>query len=215
MMHWLLLLLACEGAPVEETEDPPVSLEAMGEVEGTPPSYAVDELSTAARADLRLKRWRQVSLDLQGAMELASDEVCREVGRFDCTTLHGTSMGGVSLDNNLFRPVETVGATTDTAMERLVLGACAARWQADQEAEEPVVFGALDGVWTDKTLATEAHQALLTELYRRHLGRDPSSDEVDVMSTLHDQLVEQGANNGDFALMACFAIGSQTEALLY
>lgn len=45
------------------------------------------ELVSAARADLRLKRWRRPSLDLEGAVELTPQEVCREAGHCDCTDL--------------------------------------------------------------------------------------------------------------------------------
>ena len=69
---------------------------ALPEADTSVPDEVEASFDASVRADLRLKRWRQLSLDLQGALELAADDVCRETDRFDCTTLHVVPLGGVS-----------------------------------------------------------------------------------------------------------------------
>ena len=133
----------------------------------TEPAYA-----TSTRADLRVKRWRQLSLDLQGALELAEDDVCKEIDRFQCTSMHVVQLGGISDDNGVYQPQEQLSVTAGLATERVVIQACTHRMEADREAEEPVVFGHVD--LEGDTLEPAEGDAQSTELWRRLLARDPS-----------------------------------------
>ena len=100
--------------------------------------YAVDpsgEIAPAARADLRIKRWRQLQLDLEGALLLPPDEVCKETGLYDCTDLHVVPMGGVSVTNGLYRSVDTLSATTGLGpcdRSRSGRRTCPTRWGPDR-----------------------------------------------------------------------------------
>jgi len=175
------------------------------------------ELVAASRADLRLKRWRQLSQDLEGALELRPDQVCREAGLYDCTELHVVPLGGVSVPNGLYRPIDTISATTGLASERMVLQACWNREKLDVAAlaagQAAVVFGQVD--LAASALSEEDATAQLTELYRRLLARDPAPEEVTALVGLHASIIADGGTNADWALLSCFSIGTTTEALSY
>lgn len=197
----LLFLLGCpEGTP-SDTEDP------------TPyvPGYDYGA-PTSAKSDLKLKRWRQIHLDLQGALALPPGSVCNETGIYDCRTLHAVPLGGISIDNGLFRPIDQPSATTGLALERFVMQACAHRAALDAEAEEPLIFPLPpDGT----TLQDDQGTTVVTNLYRRFLARDPLPEEIEALVDMHAGIVADGGRNLEWAWMTCFAVATTTEALLY
>ncbi len=174
--------------------------------------------AAAARADLRLKRWRQLSLDLETALELPGDALCLETGLYDCRDMHVVPLGGTSVPNGLYDTINTVAATTGLAMERFVLQACWNRAKADKallEAGQPaVVFSHLSDPMGTSATAEELN-AQTSELYRRLLARDPLQAELDALAGLHGTVLAEGAKNADWAVLACFTIGTTTEALTY
>jgi hypothetical protein len=175
------------------------------------------EYAAATRADLRLVRWRQLLQNLEGGLALTADQVCREAGLYDCADLHVVPLGGVSVANGLYRPIDAVAATTSMAMERVVLQACWNRLSLDRElaaADEPaVVFGALDLLTPDSTAA--GRETVAIELYRRLVARDPLAVETAALEDLYGRVEAQGAGPLDWAALACFAVGTTTEALTY
>ena len=216
----MLLMLAC-GTPVSDTAKVQVGETAVpgdsdvvretafvgetGETGGEP------SLAASTRADLKLKRWRQISLDLQGALELRDDQICNEAGLYDCATLNVVTLGGVSSDNGVFEPLEP-GATAGLAIERMVLQACWNRFQEDLEGSAAVYRY----VAHDATQLTEGEgEAWIEAIYRRMLSRDPLADEVAVLLDLHESVVATGGDNGDWEVLTCFALGTSTEALTY
>jgi len=210
-MRWLLPILLLVGL-VGCVSDP----SGGGDDDDSyqPPEYEQGP-PISARADLKAKRWRQIVSDLSGALELAPGEVCREFGLYDCTTLHPIPLGGISLDNGLFRGLDDAAVTTGLAIERFALHGCWERLQQDLEPEAtPVVFGTIADVASDTTLPDDADD-LTVELYRRLLARDPLPAETAALRDLHAGIVEDGGANVDWALMSCFAIATTTEGLLY
>ncbi len=202
----LLPLVACD--PVGSA--PPDDREPF-----TPPEYEQGP-PISSRADLRMKRWRQIRSDLQGAMELPADQVCREAGLYDCADLHAVSLGGISMDNGLYRASDALSVTSGLAAERWVLQACWTRLQIDlEEGVEPVVFGSVADDPSGTGLETSDAEALTIDLYRRLHARDPLTEELEAVVGLRAGIADGGGGDADWALMACFAVGTTTEALLY
>jgi hypothetical protein len=97
------------------------------------------------------------------------------------------------------------------------LSACWQRLRRDLDPEEdgdaPIVFG---HVAPDETSMEPASaEAQVVDLYRRLLARDPLPSEIDAVIGMHEGIVADGGRNADWAVMACFAIGTTTEGLLY
>lgn len=211
----LVLLAACAvpgsgGLSPGSEAEPPVDTGADDTEE---PAFAA-----STRADLRPKRWRQLSLDLQGALELAEDDVCKETDRFQCTTLHVVQLGGISEDNGVYETQGQLPVTAGLSTERVVLKACVNRLERDREAEEPVVFGHIDGEGAGFAAAGLPEGLLedqATELWRRLLARDPSPEELAGAAELHASVVASGGDNAAWAAVLCMALGTSTEALSY
>ena len=194
------LLAADCTTPAEPDPEPP-----------TGPVYDLGE-PMSVKGDLKMKRWRQVHMDLQGALELPPSAVCNETGIYDCRILHNVPLGGINIENGLFRPVEGLAVATGLAVERFVMQACVERVTRDLEAETPLIFTLdPDGTTLDRADA----DPLVTDLYRRLLARDPLPEEVDAVYSMHAGIVADGGRTVEWAWMACFAIGTTTEALLY
>lgn len=203
------LLLLALGCGTAFDADPGQSVDPIrAEPEAAPTGHAA-----AARADLRIKRWRQLSLDLQGALELTADEVCKETGNFDCTRLHVAQLGGVSIDHALYEPIDWWTVTTGLSMERVVLQACWNRLEKDRAADAPVVFRHLP--LTGLGASDSDLDAQSVELWRRLLARDPSADELAEARALHRANVESGASDADWAALLCFSLATSSEHLLY
>jgi hypothetical protein len=203
----LLSLFVLVGCPTDSPGDP------------SDPTPGVESVGPAAsvKGDLKLKRWRQISRDLEGALALPPEAICNETGQYPCSTFHAVPLGGTSVENGLFRSVDTVSVTTGLTFERFVLSACWERLRRDldpeEDAEAPVVFGHLPADGTK--LDPDAAGRQVVDLYRRLLGRDPLPEETDAVVAMHAGIVEDGGTHAEWAVMACFAVGSTTEGLMY
>lgn len=169
-------------------------------------------LDASAKADLRVKRWRQLSLDLRGVLRLSEDALCRETGLYDCTDLHVVPLGGVSIENGLYAPRSDFSVTTGLALERVVLQACWNRLELDR-AGPAEVFTAVDLHAT--TVPAPALDAQSTALFRGFLARDPSAAELAGARALAAEVESDGGTATEWALALCFALGTSTEFLLY
>jgi hypothetical protein len=204
-----------DGTPAEPSDglgDDDTTDDEDEEEDDGPAAYA-----PSARADLRVKRWRQIVRDLGGALALTEDELCAETGLHDCTTIHVVPLGGISVDNGLYAPVDGLSVTSNQALERFVLQACSNRMELDlallAAGEELAVFGPLAAC--EGTLDASCVDAQTTELYRRLLARDPIPAEQDVLRTLASDTDALGGDAAAFATTACFMIATTTEFLTY
>ncbi len=202
----MLLLLACTGG----TSPTPPEDDVRPQDSDLP---EVTEFAPASRASLKMKRWRQLSLDLQGALELTEDQVCREAGLYDCAALHVVPLGGLSRDNGVFQPRQELAVTTTLVVERVTLQACWNRLELDRAAATPLVFhaGLLDGAEASQ----DELEAQATELVRRFWARDPQPEELALLTGLREGVVEDGGGDAEWAWLTCFTVGTATEALLY
>ena len=202
------LLVGCDDIRLSGVS--PVDI-GSAPTEAEPPT---DVWTPATRADLRMKRWRQLSQDLSGALQLQTDELCRETGNFDCNEIHVVPLGGVSIDNGLYAPIEGASVTTGLAIERVLLSACWKRLQRDMDPDQSaVVFTEIPLEST--TLDDEAADAQSTILWQRVLARDPTPEELAAARRLHPGIIDDGGRNAEWALSLCVALGTSSEFLFY
>jgi len=193
-----------DTTPPDTTDTPPADDTGTATEPGEP--------VTSTRADLRLKRWRQLSLDLEGALSLTADQICLEAGVYDCVDLNVVPLGGVSVANGVFEHPNTLQATSGLAIERLALQACYNRLVLDLEGD-PVVYTEVD---LAAGSATDAEaEAQITGLSRRILARDPLPEEIAALSGLRADVADEGGDNADWVTLVCFALATSTEALTY
>lgn len=187
----VLSLAACAG-------DPPVDVEA---------------LTPSTRARLLWKRNVKLERDLVRALELPADELCNERGTDSCTReVHHVALGGPApFSLGLHKALPTPMLSTAVVVDRVILSACAARVAKDVTGPA-VVFTALDlEASTAPTPDDEAYAATVTALYRRLLSRDPTHEELAVLG----DLATEPMTAQEFAILACYAVGSTTEFLFY
>ena len=157
------------------------------------------EFAIATRSKLMWKRQAQLTGDLARALDLNQGEVCTELGQAPCLAIHLVPLGGNDpFGQGMHEPVEEPLATTPAVVDRVVLSAC-------ERASQRVPNGAQ---------AVEGEEAIITDLYRRLLARDPLSEEIAILSALTSG---QGAatTRRQFYTLSCYAIGTSTEFVLY
>ena len=164
---------------------------------------------------LRLRTGAVLADDLAAALELPRESVCRELGRYDCATeVHAIALGGVEpYELNLHNPLPIAPVTAPIAVDRIALGA--RRERVDFEAMGQGLFAplaVLDGAPTQATL-----DDIGRALFRRILRRDATADELAETSAVYAELAAEGgdATTRDFAILACFAVATHVEAILY
>lgn len=234
----LLLVAACDsaGQPAKPrgTTTGSSEPEASGMSDSRPPQGSSDALpgasdastpptpevpygpfATAAGNSVLWKRHAAFEADLMRALELSSDDLCKELGQRNCIRdIHVIALGG----NDPFRsginqPAPRPLSTTSTVVDRVLLSACSARARADK-AKPAKVFTELDLAGRAPSPDAPGVAATVTTLYRRLLARDPRQSETALLKTLLDAGDSDAAQSAEeFATLACFAIGSSLEFL--
>lgn len=175
-------------------------------------------ITPSVRGDLRAKTWRQLSADLEVALDLAPDEVCRELGVTPCTEVHQVRLGGVDWTRSLYSPLERHSLTRAAVLDRMALAGCARRAALDAEAapDARVIAGALDPRAPIATGGGEDATAdAIHTLYRRLLARDPVDAEVAVLLDLRADPALVGSTNEAWLTLACMAVATTTEGVFY
>jgi hypothetical protein len=176
-------------------------------------AVSADELTKSTRARLLWKRNVALEKDIARALELAPDEVCNELGAASCTReVHHVALGGAApFSLGLHKALPAPMLSTAVVVDRVVLSACSNRVAEDVEGPA-VVFTAID-LRDERAPAAgdEAFEQTVAALYRRFLSRDPTDEEVSVLG----ELALEPMTAREFAVLACYAVGSTTEFLFY
>lgn len=178
-----------------------------------PAAAAAEELTPSTRARLLWKRNVALEQDIGRALELEADEVCNELGTASCTRdVHHVALGGAApFTLGLHKALPNPMLSTAVVVDRVILSACSNRVAKDVEGPA-VVFTTLD--LDDErapTAGDEAFDATVTALYRRFLARNPTDEEL----ALFGELVAEPMTAREFAVLACYTVGSTTEFLFY
>lgn len=175
----------------------------------------------ATRANLRFKGAARIREDFARVLQLPTDALCSELGRYDCIgEIHQIALGGVEpYRANIFVPFPGVAVGAPLAVERVALAACGERVRRDLETPASAVFfGRLpvDGGALTSVDAPEV-DAALTRLFREALLREPSREDLAVLKGLYaDTVAEGGANPAQaWAQLACMSVLTMTESLLF
>ncbi|WP_217909958.1 hypothetical protein [Pseudenhygromyxa sp. WMMC2535] len=171
------------------------------------------QVAASTRNHLVWKRYHAVEQDLSRALELSTDELCTELGEYNCVQeVHLAGLGG----NNpfvqaLYEPLSDPLVTTSLALDRIAMSACKARVERDRSA--PVVFTKLDLEGDAPAADSEAFTESVDALYRRLLSRDPVAAEYEVLAQLLVDDAGEAVSAASFAHEACFVVATTTEFL--
>lgn len=204
------LLTACPG---EKTETPDsTNNSTSNNTTGT--NAAVGGLQILASKSPRVKfkggeRW---SRQLARGLELERDELCQELGQYDCARdVHFIALGGVEPYHlRIDDPLPKAPLTAPIAVERIALSACSRR--AERDVESPADASLFREISADPS--SEDLRAMGSRLYRRLLSRDAEPGELDELEAFWGEL-EGDEQATEWATLSCFAVASSTEMLFY
>lgn len=206
------LLAACRGDSGGPSE-PDVGADAgpsdAGDLD-TGDDSGGDRLAVAQTSQLVWKRGPRFVNDLSRALQLPPETLCTELGSLSCDEVHIVPLGASEpYVIGLYEPIADPTSLTPIVVDRVVLASCARASREDFVGASP--FGRVLGeqALDDRALAGE----IVSALYRSLLARDPSGDERDAVLALLDG--DEDVSERDFAVAACFAIGTTTEFLFY
>ncbi len=168
----------------------------------------------SSRPNVVWKRHKQIANDLARALEFGTNEVCKEVGTYQCTDqVFLTALGGNDpINKSQYKPAGTTSAMTPIALERVVLSACSLRVEEDLKAAARV-FKFIDltkGSVEGDELAVDRQTS---DLYQRLHGRLPNQSELMAVRELMVDDAGSPVTAAEFAKLACFIIGSSKEFL--
>jgi len=184
-----------------------------GETEGE----EAEELTPSTRLQLQWKRNAALERDLMRALDLTEGQVCSELGAGSCTrTIHHIALGGADpLSIGLYEPLPDTLVSTPVVFDRVVLSACTNRASLDRDGT-PIVFTALDlDAGAAPAPTDEAYAATIWALYQRLLSRDPDPEELVTLERLTVGPEGEALSAYDFAILACFTVGTTTEFLFF
>ncbi len=206
----LLLSSACPGKIIE----PPPPVVVME----TPDAGS---LARSARGNLRFKGPERLTADFSAALGLRPEDVCTELGRYQCATLvHNVALGGVDpYGPGLYEPSGVTAVTTSLVVDRIAWSACTKRVDLDLVAPgNAVVFRGLSLTGPRLTNAEGPEvTTAIGALTQRALQRDPYANEVARYVKLARDIEATGNAEPGRAWMqaVCFAVLSSAESVFY
>lgn len=175
---------------------------------GGDPEAGENQLKPRKDGALIWKRYRAFEQGLMGGLELSKNELCSEVGSFNCIDqAHLTVLGGNEpFANAQHERPGAPSALTAVAVSRVLMSACSKRADLDQNA------GASASVFKSFSLAgpipdDNAVKELTVNLYQRLLARDPEPKETEAVVAAKAQFSDSRA----LAVGICYAIGTHIE----
>ena len=178
-------------------------------------------IAQSAKANVRFKRGVRLSADYAAALSIPADQLCRELGQYQCATLvHTIAIGGTDpYGVGLYEPLPFTGMSTPIVTDRIALSACQARATADLAAgASAVVF---KGVTPDAAGKLNVESAEVREaidaLYRRATLRRATDAEVGHLKQLYRDIEASGKPQpgASWMTLSCFAVLTSVEALFY
>jgi hypothetical protein len=216
-----LLLYACPSEPMSDDDDG----------HGTPDSGVIDPkdggidppdagdpgFAESEKSNLRFKEVLRLTNDFAQAMELSPNEVCLELGQYDCRFVHNIALGGVEpYELGLVEPTPETTITTPIAVERVAVHACEARATRDLGSGTAVIW---KGIATASIpdLDDPAVAAAIDQLYQHAVQRPAKESEIDHLKQLYRDIDAAGVQNParQWAMASCIAVLTSVEALFY
>lgn len=230
--HWLVLMVVLAGCPGKLNRGDDAGTgggEGGGSVTGGGGGAAGGGgggafdagYGKSAKGNLRFKGNERLAIDYAVALGLPIDQVCKELGQYDCSfVVHPVALGGVDpYGHGLFEPSPVTGSTTPIVVERVALAACVKRVTLDLATPTAAVVFTSIPVTAGKLSNPQAPEVrlALTELAQRGWLRDPTEAELALLLQLNVDIEATGVAEPAKTWMeaACFAVLSSAESVFY
>ena len=180
-------------------------------------SFAATRPSPAGARELIWKRARILERDLARALDLPLAGMCQELGQFSCfDQTHLFALGGNDpFAKGQFSPLAEPSQLSAFAIERVVLKACIARQEADEQAAAPLVFHAYAGSTPLGSVSDVELAAQTAELYRRFLQRPPRKAELEAWTALARDPRWTTTPARAWSQALCLGVGTQMEFIFF
>ncbi len=173
---------------------------------------------------IRFKGAARLNADIAQTLALSPNEVCKEIGLFDCVSfVHPISLGGVeAYVANLYEGSEETTISAPMIVERIALQACQSRYEQDRIAgAQPHLFPVLELTPDGQRLAEPESVAVseaIGDYFKTILRRLPTSEEVAEFKSLYQEIedhpdAEEPAH--EWAVLSCFTLLTSVEYLFY
>lgn len=178
-------------------------------------SASTEAVVKSTKNRVKFKGGERIVADLAQALDLPKEDVCKELGTYDCQgVVHTISLGGVEpYRQTIYQPLKDRSMGSVNAVDRVMLSGCEVR--ASRDFGSPAAATLFKEITAGAT--HEAVAAVGRRLYQRILRRDPSAGELEGLRAFYDDLAStEGADAPRrFATLACFAVSTTEEALFY
>ncbi|MBL8911884.1 MAG: hypothetical protein JNM17_14420 [Archangium sp.] len=169
---------------------------------------------------MRFKGDLRFTIDLAVGLQLPVNQVCKELGQYDCVFVHTVALNGVDpYGKGLFEPLPVTGATTPVVVERMVTSACLARVDLDLQTPASAVIYKNIALSSGRLMNPQSAEVRLaiTELAQRAWLRNPTEAEINHFIQLNGDIEATGVNEPAKTWMqaACFVAFSGEEAVFY
>lgn len=175
------------------------------------------------KSNLRFKRTDRIQLEFARILELPVDQLCAELGRYDCLDrIHRVTLGGVEPYNaNIYDAFESTSISAPLIVERVALAACGRRVDLDGANLAEAV------IWRDVPLTLDlrvrdiedpAVTAALERLFTRAFLRPPSDEDLAELRQLYRDIEASGESAAparDWGILACMITLTSVESLFY
>lgn len=226
MRHWkwlglsllwcgsFVLLMGCDPKNEPPGNKPP---ERRPPTRKPPVNKPQERIIPSQKARLTFKGGHRLVNTLSKGLSLKKDEVCKELGKFDCARdAHLIVLGGVEPYRLAVRaPWKDVPLIAPIAMDRLALSVCGNRVKKDfADAKKAAVFGPVIG---KKEADKKAMETVITSLYKRLMLRLPNAKEVELLSGFWENVKKKKSKQPaqDWSTLVCYGLVTSTEFLFY
>ena len=178
---------------------------------------------TSADPRVKFKDGERFVRDLADGLSLPRDQICRELGRYDCSDkAFRIVLGGVEpYDMRILDPLESAALASPIALDRVALHACTNRVAADTATPASAVLfkppagaaasRAPNRAWLDTTTNT-----IYEKVLRRPATREEKAQMADFYKTVSNGRKDApSAISKDWVTLGCFAVASSLENAFY
>jgi hypothetical protein len=180
-----------------------------------------ETFAQSSKANVRFKRALRLTADFAQALALPTDQLCKELGQYQCATLvHPISLGGTDpYGIGLYEPLPFTGMATPIVTDRMALMGCQQRVLADIAAgSSAIVFrGVVPDGAGKLDIESAAVSAAIDELYKRSMLRHATPAELGHLKQLYKDIEATGKPQPgqSWMTLSCFSILTTVEALFY
>jgi len=199
--------------PVVDTVEATKNEEPGPMIEKPSPTVVV---AGTEKFNLNWKRVAAIEADLSTALSLTPETLCNELNLYSCTKeVHLAELGGHDpFESGNYSPLSNSSLTSPVSLDRIVLTACTNKVNAEISGTK-TVFKFLNLAKYTGSIATADFRNQINELYHRFMLRDPSAVEISNLEQLKTNEAGSEISNIDFAVLACYVIGTNVENIFY